>query len=81
MLLELLEQVAKAPRSEKAALLDRMVEALGDYCRKLSANSSEASTGKAVMSLLVDLKQAVEDGDDSTAPTTELRAMLESLDR
>ena len=81
VLLRLLEEVTAAPIPHKAALLEKMIESLGDYCRKLAANSSESATGKAIMSLMVDLKQAVDDGADTNRPTLLLRVELESLNQ
>lgn len=78
-LLKLLDQLDSTAPADRSALLESMIGKLGDYCRQLAANSSESATGKAVMSLLVDLKQAIDDGDDLSQPTRLLRQELETL--
>lgn len=78
-LLKLLEQLPFTPPPSRAALLEKMIQTLGDYCRKLATNSSEANTGKAIMSLLVDLQQVIDEGDDPTRASNILRQELEAL--
>ena len=79
-LLGLLQQLAAALGGEKLAILEQMMERLGEHCRTTRSGSPEATTGKEVMSLLVDLQQTVEDGKDDTAQVEALRAVLESLE-
>lgn len=80
-LLELLGQlVAALTGGKKAAIVDEMIEALGDHCRTIPAGDPEATTGKEVMSLLVDLQQTIEEGKDEETQVVALRAVLESLE-
>jgi Ca-activated chloride channel family protein len=77
-LLKLLEGLANAGPSQKAAILEQMVEILGEHCRKAPAGA-DAVIGKEVMSLLIDLQQSVEEGKDDQTQVVALRAVLESL--
>ena len=78
-LLKLLEGLTSAGPSQKAAIVEQMVEILGEHCRKAPAGAA-AVTGKEVMSLLIDLQQTLEEGKDDQIQVVALRAVLESLE-
>lgn len=79
-LLDLLRQLIEALAERKLSILEQMMEKLGDHCRTTPAGSAQARTGKEVMSLLVDLRQTLEDGHEETSQVEALRAVLESLE-
>jgi Ca-activated chloride channel family protein len=76
VLLEMLDRLVAAPRDEQDAILDLMVERLGEFCRTAPRGSAGESLGKQVMSSLVDLAQAAAQ-DEREALIAAIRKALE----
>jgi hypothetical protein len=79
-LLELLDELVNAQPQDKLVLVEQMIEALGQHCRKAAAGSRDLSDGQEVMSLLLDLQQCLQDGKDEDALTSRLRTLLAFLE-
>ena len=79
LLLELLDKLKASPQNQKAALVEQMIGALEEHCRTLPVDHKEVRLGKTVMSFLVDLRQAINEGWDETLPFEDLRGALESI--
>jgi Ca-activated chloride channel family protein len=74
-LLDDLDRLVAADHADRA-IVEKMITALGAHCRQAAAGSPEANAGKEVMSLLIDLQQALESGENLTQAVTALRATL-----
>lgn len=77
-LLELLKQARAAFGSERVALLQAMSDRLGQHARSAEA-AHRGTTIREVMSLLVDLQQQAEEGQEDEADWNTLTAVLASL--
>jgi Ca-activated chloride channel family protein len=79
-LLRLLEQLLVALMGQKLALLEQMIEQLGEHARQTPMSPSEETTVREVMSLLVDLQQTVQEGQEEKGQVEAVRSVLKSLD-
>jgi Ca-activated chloride channel family protein len=79
VLLEMLERLVAAEASARLPILEQMIDALGEHCRKIPSGSTAANSSKEVMSLLIDLQQTLYDHKDPEAQFEQLRSVLKSL--
>lgn len=80
-LLDWLDSLAEASPAARLERLAEIEEMLAAECRKASAASPQELEGKKLMSLLLDLREALESGQQWTEPSDRLRAALEARDR